>query len=159
MTWTAVLTYTAAALTAEDTAALSAALGDCDVSYHADSEQLQVTLEVDAATLAAATERALGAAAAATGLLKPTRLLVQTTADFLAETAHPAPMNLDLVGITEIAGELGVSRQRAGQLADGPDFPAPVVRPASGRLYTRDSVQAFADRHPRIGGRGPSARI
>jgi hypothetical protein len=52
-------------------------------------------------------------------------------------------VNLDLIGITEIARALGVSRQRAGQLADDSDFPAPVVQPASGRLYTRASVKAF----------------
>jgi hypothetical protein len=153
MTWTALLTYTATALTTEDTAALSAALGNCDVTYDTDTGRLQITLELTAHTLAEATERALTDASDATGLLKPTRLLVQTTADFLTETAHPAPMTLDLIGITEIAGELGVSRQRAGQLADSPDFPAPVVHPASGRLYTRDSVKAFAARNPRTGSR------
>lgn len=153
MSWTALLTYTATALTPEDIAALSAALENCDVAYDSTTGRLDIARELTSPTLTAATERALADAAAATGLLKPTRLLVQNTADFLAESAHPLPINLDLVGITEIAGVLGVSRQRAGQLAEHLDFPAPVVHPASGRLYTRESVQAFAARHPRIGSR------
>lgn len=83
---------------------------------------------------------------------------MQSTADFIADHEHPAPLNLDLIGVTEIAGELGVSRQRAGKLADDPDFPAPVLRTAVGRLYTRESVKAFqkrwtAARNPRGGRR------
>ncbi|QNJ96567.1 hypothetical protein HZU40_34150 (plasmid) [Mycolicibacterium fluoranthenivorans] len=156
MTWTTQLTYTAAGLTDEDTAALAEALGGADIAYAAD--RLQVNLEVEASTLEEAAASTLRTAAAATGLLKPTRLRVLPTPEFLDETAHPEPMNLDLIGITEIAAELGVSRQRAGQLADDPDFPAPVVQPASGRLYTRASVKAFqqrwtATRNPRGGRR------
>lgn len=156
MTWTTQLTYTAAGLTDEDTAALAEALGGADIAYAAG--RLQVNLEVEASTLEEAAASALRNAASATGLLKPTRLRVLPTAEFLDETAHPEPMNLDLIGITEIAAELGVSRQRAGQLADDPDFPGPVVQPASGRLYTRASVKAFqqrwtATRNPRGGRR------
>lgn len=158
MTWTTQFTYTAAGLTDEDTAALAEALGGgADIAYAAGL--LQVNLEVEASTLEEAAGSALRTAAAATGLLKPTHLRVLPTAEFLDETAHPAPMNLDLIGITEIAAELGVSRQRAGKLADDRDFPAPVLEPASGRLYTRASVNAFqqrwtATRNPR-GGRRP----
>ena len=54
--------------------------------------------------------------AAATGLLKLTRLQALTTAEFVAEIEHPPAMNLDVIGVTEIAAELGVSRQRAGHL-------------------------------------------
>jgi hypothetical protein len=115
------------------------------------------SLDVKASTLDEAADNVLSAAAT-TGLLKPMRLLVQTTADFTAETEHPAPMNLDLIGITEIARALGVSHQRAGQLADDQDFLAPVVQPASERLHNRASVKAFhepwaATRNPRGGRR------
>jgi hypothetical protein len=64
--------------------------------------------------------------------------------EFLNQDLEPAP--LDLIGITEIADVLGVSRQRAGKLADAPDFPSPVAHPASGRVYTRASVKAFQRR-------------
>lgn len=146
MTWTTQLTYAAAALSAADTAALAEALGQADVSYDAGSNRLQITLAVEASTLAEATGVGLSAAAADTGLAAPIRLLVQSTADFVADTEHPPPLNLDLIGITEIAGEFGVSRQRAGQLADDQDFPAPVVHASIGRLYTRASVRAFHKR-------------
>ncbi|ORJ54341.1 MULTISPECIES: hypothetical protein [Mycobacterium simiae complex] len=158
MTWTTQLIYPAAGLTAADTAALAEALGRAEVSYDAGRNRLQITLAVEASTLAEATGVSLSAAAAATGLAAPIRLLVQSTADFVADAEHPPPLNLDLIGITEIAGEFGVSRQRVGQLADDPDFPAPVVHAAIGRLYTRASVRAFherwtAARNPRGGRR------
>lgn len=158
MTWTAQLTYTAGGLTSDDTTALAETIDGANIVYDSDTGRLQIALEVDAPTLHQAADDALHATAAATGLLKPTRLQVLTTADFIAETEHPPTLNLDLIGVTEIAAELGVSRQRAGQLADGPEFPAPVVHPTSGRLYTRASVQAFqrrwvATRNPRGGPR------
>ncbi|OMC51907.1 hypothetical protein A5742_17350 [Mycolicibacterium fortuitum] len=160
MTWTTQLTYTAPGLTPTDTAALHGALDAVDLDYDQTTGRMQVTLEVNADTLQEAAADALHTAAAATGLLKPNRLYVLPTADAATEAAHPEPMDLDLIGITEIADELDVSRQRAGQLADDPDFPNPVYNPPSGRrrLYTRTSVRAFkqrwiAARNPRGGPR------
>lgn len=146
MTWTSYLTYTAPGLAPADTTALRDALGAVDIVYNQSSGRLQVTLEVDSDTLEQAAVASLRSAEAATGLLKPTRLYVLPTTDAVNEAAHPAPLDLDLIGVTEIAGELGVSRQRAGQLADDPDFPEPVLNPPTGRLYTRASVQAFKQR-------------
>ena len=143
MTWTAQLTYTAGGLTSDDIAALTDALGDGGIVYGSDTGRLQITLEVEAPTLQDAADTVLRMTAAATGLLKLTRLQALTTAEFVAEIEHPPAMNLDAIGVTEIAAELGVSRQRAGQLTDDPDFPEPVLHPASGRLYTRASVKAF----------------
>lgn len=163
MTWTTHLTYTAPGLTPADTAALRESLDAVDLAYDQTAGRMQVTLEVDAGSLQDAASSALHTAAAATGLLKPNRLYVLPTADAAAEAANPAPMDLDLIGITEIAEELDVSRQRAGQLADDPDFPQPVYNPPSGRrrLYTRTSVRAFkqrwiAARNPRGGPRRPA---
>lgn len=158
MTWTTQLTYIAAALSTADTAALVQALGQAQVSYDAGSDRLQITLAVEAATVEEAAQMSLRAAQAATGLAMPIRLLVQDTGDFVGDIEHPRPLNVDLIGITEIAGVLGVSRQRAGQLAKDPDFPAPVAQTAAGRLYTRASVKAFcvrwmAARNPRGGRR------
>jgi hypothetical protein len=153
MTWTAELTYTADGLTDRDTRALAKALGGADVAYAAG--RLRVQLEVEASTLKIAADSALHTAAAATGLLKPNRLQVLPTEEFLDQALNPEP--LDLIGVTEIAAEFGFSRQRAGKLADAPDFPAPVATIASGRVYTRASVKEFqrrweATRNP-IGGR------
>jgi hypothetical protein len=108
MTWTALLTYTADGLTARDARALAKALGGADVAYAAG--RLRVQLEVEATTLRAAADKALRTAAAATGLLKPTHLQIQPTEELLDQAMEP--MTLDLIGITEIATELGVSRQR-----------------------------------------------
>ena len=48
------------------------------------------------------------------------------------------------VRVVEIAELLGVTKQRAHQLADEPDFPAPVEREGPSRLWDRREVQAWA---------------
>ena len=162
MNWTIYLTYTAPALAPADTTALRETLSAVDMTYDQNAGLLQLTLEVEADTLEQAATTALSEAAAATGLLKPTRLYALSKTDAVAEIAHPAPLNLDLIGVTEIADELEVSRQRAGQLQHDPDFPRPVVdKPL--RLYTRASVRVFKEhwfktRNPRGGPRPRTSR-
>ncbi len=51
---------------------------------------------------------------------------------------------LDLVGTTEIGALLGVSRQRAAQLAAGEDFPEPVAVLAAGRVWMLADVKSWA---------------
>ncbi|WND60076.1 hypothetical protein QQA43_30995 (plasmid) [Mycolicibacterium vanbaalenii] len=152
MKWTTQLTYTADGLTAEDTEELAGTLAGADIAYADD--RLQIQFEVDAAGLDDAANTALRTAAAATGLLKPTRLQILPTKDFQNQALQP--VSLDLIGITEIAEELGVSRQRAAKLTKAADFPKHVAHPASGRVYTRASVREFhrrwkATRNPRGG--------
>lgn len=54
-----------------------------------------------------------------------------------------------LVGISEIAQMLGVTRQRAVQLvADYSDFPAPTASLAAGRIWRRRQVEAWMNKHP-----------
>lgn len=55
-------------------------------------------------------------------------------------------MRLDLMGTTEIAELLGVSRQRADQLSRTDGFPEPVAEIAAGRIWLREDVEAWADR-------------
>ena len=58
-------------------------------------------------------------------------------------------MTSHLVGLTEIATLLGVTRQRAGQIArDYEDFPAPVAELASGRIWETAAVEGWAEAHP-----------
>jgi len=59
---------------------------------------------------------------------------------------HPAIVRLvhHLVGVQEIAVMLGVSRQRVGQLAARDDFPAPEADLATGRIWSREKVVAWA---------------
>ena len=52
-------------------------------------------------------------------------------------------MHEDLVGITEIATLLGVSRQRADQLTRRPDFPEPLVTLPRRRAWERKKVEAW----------------
>jgi predicted DNA-binding transcriptional regulator AlpA len=49
-----------------------------------------------------------------------------------------------LVGITEIAEMLGVSRQRVDQLASGEGFPSPEAELAAGRVWAREAVEKWA---------------
>jgi hypothetical protein len=54
-----------------------------------------------------------------------------------------------LVGVSEIAQMLRVSRQRAVQVVgDYDDFPAPVVTLASGRIWEREAVEHWMRLHP-----------
>ena len=60
-----------------------------------------------------------------------------------------AGMSSHLVGLSEIAAMLGVSRQRAGQLVrDYNDFPPPTAELASGRIWETSAVEAWAKSHP-----------
>ncbi|HEX7134428.1 MAG TPA: hypothetical protein VF228_17780 [Iamia sp.] len=54
-------------------------------------------------------------------------------------------MRLDLMGTTEIAELLGVSRQRADQLSRTDGFPDPVAEIAAGRIWLRKDVETWAD--------------
>jgi hypothetical protein len=109
----------------------------------------------EATTLRQATDAALKAVtdAARTVLGKAPTLLgvrVLTEADHQAEVEHPP--GLDLVGATEGAKILGVSRQRFEQLAkEHPMFPRHVniEELARGRVYTRASIQRFNERWER----------
>lgn len=59
-----------------------------------------------------------------------------------------------LLGLTDIAKRLGVSRQRAGQLAnDHPLFPPAATRAGSGPLYEEVAILAFQDNWERKAGR------
>jgi predicted DNA-binding transcriptional regulator AlpA len=54
---------------------------------------------------------------------------------------------LDLVGVTEIAAMLGVSRQRVDQLLKThADFPTPVAELVGGRIWLRSEIEAWARR-------------
>ena len=48
-----------------------------------------------------------------------------------------------LMGVSEVAGLLGVTRQRVTQLADG-DFPEPVAVLASGRIWESSAIDLWA---------------
>jgi len=61
-------------------------------------------------------------------------------------------MDYDLAGLTEVGEMLGVSRQRAAQLADSSGFPEPVADLASGRIWRLDDIRLWSESR-RGGGR------
>ena len=60
------------------------------------------------------------------------------------------PSRMDLIGATEGAKLLGISRQQFEGLAGRhPDFPAPIAELARGKVYTKVSVEEFDKRWTR----------
>jgi hypothetical protein len=59
----------------------------------------------------------------------------------------------ELVGVSEVAELLGVSRQRVAQLREREDFPAPIAELAAGPVWTRTSLTRFVEAWPRRPGR------
>lgn len=63
-----------------------------------------------------------------------------------------------LLGVTEVAEILGVSKQRVGQLRERGDFPSPIAELAAGPVWARSMLLRFIDKWPRKAGRPPKAR-
>ena len=60
-------------------------------------------------------------------------------------------MSDDLMGVYEIAELLGVTRQRVDELSrTHEDFPEPEATLASGRIWRRSEIEAWARRTGRI---------
>jgi hypothetical protein len=59
----------------------------------------------------------------------------------------------ELVGVTEIARQLGISRQRATKLTKMQGFPEPIAALASGSVWTRSSLDRFIEERTRKPGR------
>lgn len=59
----------------------------------------------------------------------------------------------ELLGVSEIAALLDVTRQRAHQLTARDDFPQPIQRLSNGPIWTRPSIQTFIDGWERKAGR------
>jgi len=96
-------------------------------------------------------ERIARGAVEVTGLrLDLEALHVQTDAALDREVSTPAP---ELVGLSEIAAILGVSKQRVGQLRARADFPVPVAELAAGPVWQRQMLDRFIRDWPRRPGR------
>jgi hypothetical protein len=54
-----------------------------------------------------------------------------------------------LVGIAEVAGTLGVSKQRASELSRQSSFPRPLATLAAGPVWERHAIARFLERWPR----------
>ncbi|MDI6105927.1 hypothetical protein QLQ12_45895 [Actinoplanes sp. NEAU-A12] len=112
-----------------------------------DNYEIRLVFDVVAPTLRLATDAALKVAraeyAAAFGDPGNSRGIEVTEMEvYLHRISHPR--RLDLVGLTEISEMLGVSKQRAAEIAKtNADFPPSLANPAMGPVYSRESVSAF----------------
>jgi hypothetical protein len=73
------------------------------------------------------------------------------TASYLDRELEQEPEGF--VGVTEIAQELGVSRQRVSELRTRPDFPAPIAELAAGPVWKLSNLRRFIREWPRKPGR------
>lgn len=65
----------------------------------------------------------------------------------------------DLAGLQEVAEMLGVTKRTAQRYTDREDFPAPLGRISTGRVWLRSDVEAWAKRTlPLQTGRPPKER-
>ena len=149
-------------LDAGDTAALADALGPKAIITAAPGRTLVLEYTVEAPNLTIAQTNALfdtGEALAGIGvhdsggrLYVPVAVTVAEDAWYTAHTVKPGMPGV--VTISEAAPILGVSQQRASQLAaDDPAFPAPVNPGREPRLYDEQAMRAYAAARPRKPGR------
>jgi hypothetical protein len=64
----------------------------------------------------------------------------------------------ELLGLAEVAEELGVSKQRVSELASGASFPAPIARLKSGPVWQRSALVRFMRSWKRAPGRPARAK-
>jgi predicted DNA-binding transcriptional regulator AlpA len=118
----------------------------------ADHYDAQLSLEGD--DLAEVVRAALGVvdeARAAVGLPGWPFAELEAKTEALLDAELSKPPFPEVVGATEAARMLGVSRQRLYQLAERDDFPPPMVQLAAGPVWLADSIRAFEgswDRRP-----------
>ena len=126
--------------------------GASTVTTRWDRGTISVSFTVEATTLRQATEagqRRAREIMRAAGVTGPAVRYEQITDEQL-EIELRQPTLPELVGVTEAAAILGVSRQRVAQLEKAhDDFPARVADLASGPVYTADSIRAFNERWER----------
>jgi hypothetical protein len=109
---------------------------------------ISVQMSVDAPTARQALDTALKAAskAARNAGASDVILGVELLTEEEQERRLASPVIPELVGLSEVGELLGVSRQRAGQLAEADGFPTAVARLKSGPVFVADQVRTFAAR-------------
>jgi hypothetical protein len=149
------VTFTFAAASDEDRLdKLACALGEHDASVAgAPPDRVTVAMHVAAVGPVEAIARAHAVVAAVVTMVLGVApvLAVEALTEAEHERRADAPTLPELVGASEVAGMLGVSRQRVHQLREHPSFPAPLVEVAMGPLWDARAVLAFAaewDRRP-----------
>lgn len=132
----------------------SPAVGAGYVAGRAAPGRISLQLAVEATTLHRAQEEArrkvTEALRAAGHRAQLVSMAVMSWEEFEAELAAAPP---EIMGVQEIADLLEVSRQRAHQLAQRPDFPEPLARLASGSVWAGATVRRWAATWERRQGR------
>jgi len=159
-TWSALIDW-ADECTDEQLAAIAEALAGHHgaLTTNAVAGRVSAQLTVQATTLRQAIDNSLAAVRDAVhgahGRFNPVRVDVVDEATFQAELAEPAIP--PLVGYAEIAEMAGVSRQRARELPNLPDFPPAVTETSSkGPLRVRSQVATWIQGWERRAGRPPT---
>ena len=116
-----------------------------------------VTMSVETGTSRQAFERAHAAFRQALGQ-RATVIDARIQSVDEVEKELEAPDLPALAGIREAAEILGVSRQRASELASSAGFPRPVAELAAGPVWLRSAIRSFNERWERRPGR-PPARV
>ena len=114
--------------------------------------RIGVTLSVEASTDRQAFDRAH---AALRQVLGPRSTVVDVRVQTIEELEREleAPAVPALAGISEVAAILGVSRQRASELAGGAAFPPPICDLSAGPVWLRSSIVSFNENWERRPGR------
>lgn len=144
---------------------LAEALEDHHVSVSAttDNTRVSITISIDDDTTDPASgsgciadaERRVAKALAAAGFSGGAIARIDAMTYTEQDRTLATPNFPELVGIAEVAEILGVTRQRASQLQTKATFPAPVAVLKAGPVWTRPSLNAFAEQwerrpgHPR----------
>lgn len=128
-----------------------------------DRQLLSVRLTVKATSAGAALARARQVFASALrkvgfqDTVSLVRVEVETMKDLdrrLQESNTP-----EIVGVAEVAGRLGVSKQRVSELARSQDFPPPIAMLAAGPVWLQSSIVQFVSQWDRRGGRRRKAVV
>jgi predicted DNA-binding transcriptional regulator AlpA len=125
---------------------------DTVVGGGADHYDAQLSLEGDGlAGVVTAALAVFDEARAAVGLPAWPYVELETKTEAALDEELAKPPFPEVVGATEAARMLGVSRQRLYQLAEREDFPPPMVQLAAGPVWLTNSILAFErswDRRP-----------
>jgi predicted DNA-binding transcriptional regulator AlpA len=110
----------------------------------------------DPVTAATAATEAVCGAAVAVGLPDWPLSRVEAVDEDVLAIELEEPSLPELLGATEAAALLGVSRQRLHQLRADGRFPSPLLELASGPIWMRAAVEAFLESWDRRSGRKPA---
>lgn len=76
---------------------------------------------------------------------------VRSTISFPARPLRTTLFAVVLMGVSEIADMLGVSRQQVHKLAQRPDFPPPLAVLRVGKIWRASDIEKWAQTRPQPG--------